>query len=88
MRSRFGLFAMGTVLAFGLVGCGGTSEPSEGEMKDAMDYAMNHPPRGTRRRSNQDRLFPEGSLRRTHSSGLQMHVHREGHIREYRRLHV
>jgi hypothetical protein len=44
MRSRFELFALSTVLAFGLVGCGGTSEPSEGQMKDAMDYAMNHPP--------------------------------------------
>ena len=33
-----------SVLAFGLTGCSlGESEPSEGQMKDAMDYEMNHP---------------------------------------------
>ena len=31
------------VMAFWLAGCG-ASEPSESEMKDAMDFAMNHPP--------------------------------------------
>jgi len=34
-----------SVLAFGLTGCaGGGSEPSEAQMKDAMEYEMNHPP--------------------------------------------
>jgi hypothetical protein len=44
---HFGLrhFAFGIVLAFGLVGCHGAgSEPTETQMKDAMLYAMNHPP--------------------------------------------
>lgn len=44
MRLRFGHFALTTVLAFGIAGCGGSSEPTESQMKDAMDYAMNHPP--------------------------------------------
>jgi hypothetical protein len=35
-----------TISAIGLTGClGGGSEPSEAEMKDAMLYMMNHPPR-------------------------------------------
>jgi len=39
------LFAASSVLAFALAGCGGAgSEPSESEMKDAMEFAMNHPP--------------------------------------------
>lgn len=38
-------FALGTILALGLAGCGGAgSEPTEAQMKEAMDYAMNHPP--------------------------------------------
>jgi hypothetical protein len=44
MRLRFGYFALTTVLAFGITGCSGSSEPTESQMKDAMDYAMNHPP--------------------------------------------
>jgi hypothetical protein len=38
---------LGTTLAFGLSGCGaaaGGGEPSEPQMKEAMLYAMNHPP--------------------------------------------
>jgi hypothetical protein len=36
----------GVVVALGLAGCGASeaSEPSEAQMKDAMLYAMNHPP--------------------------------------------
>jgi hypothetical protein len=45
---HFGIrqLAVGTALAFGLLGCGGGAgtEPSEAQMKDAMDFAMNHPP--------------------------------------------
>ena len=54
MRLRLGLFALTAVFAFALLGCNGGgsgsaasgsgSEPSESQMKDAMDYAMNHPP--------------------------------------------
>jgi hypothetical protein len=44
MRLRLGPLALGAVLAFAVVGCGGGSEPSEAEMKDAMLYEMNHPP--------------------------------------------
>ncbi len=45
MRIDCKQLAVCSVLFFGLAGCGGAgSEPSEGEMKDAMDYAMNHPP--------------------------------------------
>jgi len=43
MRIRFGHFALSPVLALGLTGCGGGSEPSEGQMKDAMEHVMNHP---------------------------------------------
>jgi hypothetical protein len=45
MNLRNRNFALGTILAFGLSGCGGAgSEPSEAQMKDAMDDAMNQPP--------------------------------------------
>jgi hypothetical protein len=46
MRLRFRHFAIGTALAFGLCACGaaGAGEPSEAQMKDAMEYAVNHPP--------------------------------------------
>jgi hypothetical protein len=46
MRFVFPYYALGAALAFGLAGCGGGagSEPSESEMKEAMDYAVNHPP--------------------------------------------
>jgi hypothetical protein len=45
MNLGFRKMTLGTVLPFGLAGCGGAgSEPSEAQMKDAMDYAMNHPP--------------------------------------------
>jgi hypothetical protein len=37
--------ALATALTLGLSGCsGGGSEPSEADMKDALLYAMNHPP--------------------------------------------
>jgi hypothetical protein len=37
--------ALGAALTLGLSGCGGGgSEPSEADMKDALLYAMNHPP--------------------------------------------
>jgi hypothetical protein len=41
MRFGFKFFALGSVLAFGIVGCGGGagSEPSEAQMKDAMEFA-------------------------------------------------
>jgi hypothetical protein len=44
MRLRLGYLALGTLLAFGIAGCFGDSEPSEAQMKDAMLEAMNHPP--------------------------------------------
>jgi hypothetical protein len=43
MRLRVVHFALVPVLAFGLTGCGG-SEPSEAQMKDAMNDFLNHPP--------------------------------------------
>jgi hypothetical protein len=38
--------SLGGIFVFALLGCGGGagSEPSESEMKDAMDCAVNHPP--------------------------------------------
>jgi hypothetical protein len=36
MRLRLGYLALSTVLAFGIAGCGGASEPSEAQMKDGM----------------------------------------------------
>ena len=45
MRLGARKFALGmAVAAIGLVSCGGNSEPSESQMKEAMDVAMNHPP--------------------------------------------
>jgi hypothetical protein len=45
MRFDFRQVALGTVMALGFAGCGGAgSEPSEAQMKEAMEYAMNHPP--------------------------------------------
>jgi len=46
MRSRFGHLVWTSALLLGVYGCGSASgqEPSEAEMKDALLYAMNHPP--------------------------------------------
>ena len=46
MRLRLTDVVFGTVVALGLSGCGAAAaeEPSEAQMKDAMLYAMNHPP--------------------------------------------
>jgi hypothetical protein len=44
MRIGLRTFALGIILTLGLVGCGGVSEPSEAEMRNAMLNAMNHPP--------------------------------------------
>ena len=44
MALRLGCFSLAAVLALALAGCGGGSEPSEAQMKDAMLDAMNHPP--------------------------------------------
>jgi hypothetical protein len=46
MHMRLRHLALGTALAFALCGCGtaGGGEPSESGMKEAMLYAMNHPP--------------------------------------------
>ncbi len=43
---ELGILALGPMLAFGMAGCGegSGSEPSEAQMKEAMEYAMNHPP--------------------------------------------
>ena len=43
MSWRLGLVALGAALTFVLSSCG-ESEPSEGQMKDAMEYYLNHPP--------------------------------------------
>jgi hypothetical protein len=42
-KFRVGSAVLILISAFGLTGCTG-SEPSEGQMKDAMEYEMNHPP--------------------------------------------
>ena len=47
MRLRVGNLVLGAVLAVGLAGCGGGSEPSEQQMKDAMLYWCNHNPDGS-----------------------------------------
>jgi hypothetical protein len=45
MRFELNHSALIPVLVLGFVGCGGAgSEPSQAQMKDAMAYAMNHPP--------------------------------------------
>ena len=45
MRHVYTGIALGSLLALSIAGCGGAgSEPSESEMKSAMEDAMNHPP--------------------------------------------
>jgi hypothetical protein len=46
MRLRSTQITLGLVLAFAISACGGAAaqEPSEAQMKEAMLYAMNHPP--------------------------------------------
>ena len=45
MRLRLEYIALGTVLALGLAGCSArAAEPTEAQMKEAMEYAINHPP--------------------------------------------
>lgn len=45
MRSAIVTMTLGAFLGIGLVGCDSAgSEPSEAQMKEAMEYAMNHPP--------------------------------------------
>ena len=43
MKLHLGHLALITALASGLIGCG-SSEPSESQMKDAMNDFLNHPP--------------------------------------------
>lgn len=67
MRLRLRRFALAAALAFGLSDFGAAigGEPSEAQMKEAMLYAMNHPPGGNRRRSNHDQLFQKGGSRQS-----------------------
>ena len=46
MRLHSGHVALGSMLAFALCACGAAlaGEPTEAQMKEAMLYAMNHPP--------------------------------------------
>ena len=46
MRLQLNYLGWGGALVLGLAGCGGAGgeEPSEAQMKEAMLYAMNHPP--------------------------------------------
>jgi hypothetical protein len=46
MRLGLGHIVLGAALIFAVGGCGGggSSEPSESQMKDALDNEMNHPP--------------------------------------------
>jgi hypothetical protein len=45
MRLSLGYLALGTAVALGLASCSAAaSEPSEAQMKEAMEYAINHPP--------------------------------------------
>jgi hypothetical protein len=46
MRWQLNHLGWGGALVLGLAGCGGAGaeEPSEAQMKEAMLYAMNHPP--------------------------------------------
>jgi hypothetical protein len=45
MNLRWRHLALGMVLMFGLTACVGTgSEPTEAQMKEAMEYYLNHPP--------------------------------------------
>ena len=46
MRSCFGHLMWTSAVLLGIYGCGSASgsEPTEAEMKDALLYAMNHPP--------------------------------------------
>ena len=46
-RLAWGLGLALAVAGCGLAGCGGGSEPSEGQMKDALLYWCNHNPDGT-----------------------------------------
>lgn len=41
---RLGCFTVAVILGLSLTGCTGDSEPSEAEMREAMLFAMNHPP--------------------------------------------
>src|SRR5579863_7547110 len=45
MQSSLKLSLLGTAAILGLVGCSArAAEPSEAQMKEAMEYAINHPP--------------------------------------------
>ena len=48
LRVNLAQSALASLLAFGLAGCGGASEPSESQMKSAMDYFLNHPTDGVK----------------------------------------
>ena len=45
MQLRLGHFGLGSVLALGLASCSAAgAEPTEAQMKDAMEHAINHQP--------------------------------------------
>jgi hypothetical protein len=83
MRVRFECCVLSTVLAFGLAGCGGAgSKPSEAQMKDAMGYAMNHPPGVTNSEPISIAFFkkegcdkPAGRVGEYRRRDVQQHIH-------------
>ena len=75
-------FVLGAVLTLGLSGCG-ESEPSEGQMKEAMEYFLNHPPGVKVSESGEDRFLQEGGVRQTDAARLQLHPHRSGFFKEH-----
>jgi hypothetical protein len=89
MRFVYKHLALGTVLAFGLAGCGGAgSEPTEAQMKEAMDYAMNHPPGETVSDPVKIVFFKKEACDAPDTARFPLHLRCEGRLSEHRRLHV
>ena len=83
MRLRLVSCTLVGVLALGMAGCGG-GEPSESQMKDAMNSFLNTPePGAAGRRSDQYCVVQEGRLRQAYAAGVQLHVHDVGDIDEH-----
>ena len=90
-RSRFVSLVWTAALMLGLCGCGSASgqEPTEAEMKDALLYAMNHPPGVKVSGSREHHVLQDSeACDAPTGAGLPLHIRLANLIRQHDGEHV